>query len=525
MQVLSILLSVTLLLAACTTVTPNPVLRPTLTQPLPISTNTAVPPSPTSTGSPTPIVGFQVQPWAALPSDGELLVYGSGIADGQTLYAADPLEEIAYEYRFPATTRFATPLLAGLSPDARYFVYFEGGEIEDFYGQLQLRTTKPDLVLHVLELASGEVIFSTPLLSLAYPDDLTQIAERIKEDWTFTHFNYTFEDVIVATQYLMLDRIRNVAWSPDGSLLAYLSQDPGPSTDLYFFSPASGNIWQVMNEPDHVLRRAWSPDSSAIVLVTSTYDRMAREDTTYVLDREGTVLAKFTSQISYFHHWHDAGHAILYGATDAGDAFEPKAISTADGSTNLLWDGSFGVIAFTPDLSTYLISSFIPNAPQPPGPGLFLGKAGGSSLQTLSNELGWVVTYWGSEQFTFAASNSGEETVGVTPEGVMVTIGSGSFRLSVSPDGNYLAGYNKIYLSSPPGTLPGLRIFAGNGQLLEAVDDLDIVCVAWNAASTALAYQAEDGLYVWNATDNSSRMVATGLDSEECTIGWVSDKP
>lgn len=534
MRVLFFLLALSLILAACTSTAPTSILFPTLTQTLPVPRDTAAPSFPTQSltlqaptvvENPIPPAGFIIRPWTELPVDPSLLVYTSDNPDDQTLYAADLLNGITYEYHFPVTVRFATPFLAGLSPDARYFVYFTGGEIEDFYGQPRLRTNTPDLLLHVLKLASGEVIFSTPLLSPAYPDDLAQIAERIKDDWNFTHFNATFEDVIAATQALMLERIRNVAWSPDGSLLAFASQNPGLSTDLYLFSPASGTTWQVMNEPDHVLRAVWSPNSSAIVLVTSTFDRMAREDTTYLLDRDGAVLTQFTSQIKYFHHWHDAGHAILYQATDAGDAFEPQAIATADGSITLLWDGSFGTIAFTPDLSTYLIGSYIPTAPQPPGPGLFMGHAGDSTLLTLSKELGWTVAYWGSDQFTFAASISGAGTVGVTPEGEMVTIDPGYFRLSASPDGHFLAGYKKIYPNSPPETLPGLRIFAGNGDLLEAVDALDIVCVAWNADSTALAYQTADSLYVWDATDKSSRLVTSGLEAEECAIGWVRDSP
>lgn len=534
MRVLFFLLALSLILAACIPTAPTPILLPTLTQTLPVPLDTADPSIPTQfltfqepavVGSPIPLAGFIIRPWTELLADRPLLVYASGSAEDQALYAADPLNEITYEYQFPVTARFATPFLAGLSPDARYFVYFEGGEIEDFYGQPRLLTSKPDLVIHVLELANGEVIFTAPLLSPAYPDDLTQIAERIKDDWNFTHFNATFEDVIAATQALMIERIRNVAWSPDSSLLAYPSQNPGPSTDLNFFNPASGTTWQVMDEPGHVLRAVWSPNSSAIMLVTSTFDRMAREDTTYMLNRDGDVLAQFTSQIKYFHHWHDSEHAVLYQATDAGDAFEPQVIATVDGATTLLWDGSFGTIAFTPDLSTYLIASNIPTAPQPPGSGLFLGQAGGSSLMGFSKEMGWTVAYWGSEQFTFAASISGAGTAGVTKDGGMVTIDPGYFRLSASPDGSYLAGYKTVYPNSPPDTVPGLHIFAGDGELLEAVDGFHIVCVAWNATSTALAYQTADSLYVWDAINKSSRLVTSGFEAEECAISWVRDSP
>jgi WD40 repeat protein len=456
------------------------------------------------------------------PLDRPLIAYQAGSAQNKTLLLADPAAGTYSEFSFPAEARFATPFLAGLSPDARYFVYFEGGWLETPFDVEHLRAGTPDLVLHILDLRSGEVIFSAPLLSPSFPQDLAQVAETIKDEWGFTNFNATFEEVIAATQEMMLDRIRNVAWSPDGSLLAFASQNPGPTSDLYFFSLESGSAQQVATDPGHVLRATWAPDSSALVLVTSLYDRQAREDTTYLLSREGLLRSSFTSQLWFFNHWHDSTYAFLYGGTDAGDFFGLKTASAADGMITMLWEGTYADIAFSPDLSTFLIGSSMPTAPIPPHPGLFLGRLDDDSLLTLSEIRGWGVAYWGSERFAFAASSIDEGTVGVTLDGECVTIDEGYWKLAASPGSSYLAGYHQYHPSYAPGVVPGLRVFDGSGLLL-ASEDVDVTCVGWDAASTALAYQVESRLYLWDAAAGASRLVSDQLNEEACAFQWVRD--
>jgi hypothetical protein len=73
------------------------------------------------------------------------------------------------------------------------------------------------------------------------------------------------------------------------------------------------------------------------------------------------------------------------------------------------------------------------------------------------------------------------------------------------------------------GIVPGLRIFDGDGQLLEFIDDTDITCVSWNAASTTLAYQAESRLYLWDAATGSTRLISDQLNEAECAFKWVLD--
>lgn len=519
----SLFLLTTLLLASCARNSPEPTPPQIAATEIPTLLPTLPPPTPTDEPAATSALTFQ--PGESLHLDRPLIAFEAGNAQDKTLFLADPAENYLYEFDFPTVDRFATPFLAGLSPDARYLVYFEGGQIQTLYDIEHLRASTPDLVLHVLALHSGEVIFSIPLLSPSFPQDLEPIAETIKDDWHFTFQNATIEDVVAATQELLLDNIRSVSWSPDGSLLAFACQNPGPSSDLYFFSPESGTARRMTKDPGHVLRSFWAPDSSVLIMETSLYDRHAREDTTDLLTRDGTLRGSFTSQIWRFHNWHDSTTALLYGSTDAGDYFELKTFSADDGTISMLWEGSWGDIAFTHDLSSFLVSSFMPSAPAPPHPGLFLGNLDDGSLVALSDNKGWGVTYWGSELFGFAASSIDEGTIGVTPDGAVVPIDDGYWRFETSPSGSFLAGYNRYRPGNLPDILPGLRIFDGSGQMLESVADIDVTCVRWNAASTSLAYQVESRLYLWDAASGSTLLISDQLTEEDCAFKWVLDNP
>jgi hypothetical protein len=106
-----------------------------------------------------------------------------------------------------------------------------------------------------------------------------------------------------------------------------------------------------------------------------------------------------------------------------------------------------------------------------------------------------------------------------------VTINDGVWKLAASPDGSYLAGYHKYHPSYLPGVVPGLRIFDGSGNPIESIEDVNVTCVRWNAASTALAYQVESRLYLWDAAAVSTRLISDQLNEEECAFEWVRDTP
>jgi WD40 repeat protein len=530
------LLLALLLLSAC---------GPASNEPLPASSIPALPATPSlttilsqaapeqtpSTSHPTPILTStqaylptdKGQEASHVPPDRPMIAYQAASEGNMSLLLVDPADHSSYKINFPSTTHFATPFLAGLSPDARYFVTFEGGRLETLYEVEHLRASTPALELQVHDLRSGEIIFSAQLLSPAFPQDLDQLAETIKDEWYFTFQNATFTDVVTAIQEMLLDNIRNVAWSPDSSLLAYASQDPGPSSDLCLFRPEDRVSQCTHHDPAHVLKITWAPDSTFLYYTTSLYDRHAREDNNYILSRVGSLRASFTSQVWFFKGWLDSANALLIGGTDSGDYFEPKLVSAADGKITTFWEGSFEEIAISPDRSTFLFSSNMPSAPLPPHPGLFLGKLDDGSLQPLSENLGWRVAYWGSEPYAFAASSIEEGTLGITSDGEYLPIDPGYWRFAASSHGSYLAGYQAVRPGYLPGVKGGLRIFDSSGMLVESGDDINVTCVGWNAAGTALAYQVGNQLFLWEATAGSSRYLADDLNEQGCAFTWVGE--
>ena len=513
----SILLAV-LWLASCAERSPvltstNPPPTPTLTIPASTPTPTRQPPTLTRT-SPPATATFTPVPTQSIPRDRPMIAFERDSSQGKRLVLVDPNGEAAFEFNFPAGALFATPFLSGLSPDARYFVYYEGGTL-DPYGQLQ--AMPPDFELHILDLQSRTILHSERLLSPDFPKDLKRVAALTLDEFWFADtvklgmdkLNYMWG----ITQQTMLNHLRTAAWSPDGSLLAFASQIPGPTSEMKFYDPVRGEAWNVNSELGHVLKLIWAPDSSAIALIKTLYDRHMRQETTHLLSRAGIETASISA--SYFFGWLGPHIGLIRSEIDFGDPFfRLKAVSVYDGNRTSLWEGSYADVALTPDLSSILVSSNDPGGPENP-PGLFLKNRDNPTPLALSKSIYWKVAYWGSERFAFAASSPGG-AFGVSKTGEPDLIDSGDWDLLASSNGKYLAGYGKYTQRT------GLRVFDENGKLLATLTDSKITCLRWNAASTMLAYQVDDRLYVWEQAVGSPRLIAVPL-SQECSIAWVND--
>ncbi len=532
-QVFFSILAAILLLASCAEKptgqgSTEPPLPPAFTQqpatlaPIPTPTRSTSTSQPvTAAKSPTPTY--------FLPHNRPLIAYESSGASNKQLNLVDPSEGRSLEYAFPAGALFATPFLAGLSPDARYFVYYQGGK-EDVYGNLQAEP--PDFVMHVLDLNSRQVIFSAPLLSPEFPADLKPMVESTEDEfWRVETDRQTKLQAMLDTmQATVLNYLRTVAWSPDASRLAFASQNPGPSSDMYFFDPASLAAWGVSSEPGHVLRLTWAPDSSAIALETTLYDRHMRRVTTEVLARTGAALGSV--EYTYFHGWLNPTTILLRREIDFGDPFfSLEGMSIAQPDRLPLWEASFDDFAVPPDLSSVLISSSQPNNPGET-PGLFLKDIVAGTSLTLSASQFWKVAYWGSEHYEYAASAPDEGifdapqtggTYGISKTGELFLIDEGNWNLLPSPDGRFLAAYG------PYDTGPGLRVFGEDGGLLGKLSDSKITCLQWEATADSLAYQVGDRLYLWETGDETARQIAGGIEDElrygACGFSWVNQSP
>ncbi|MCJ7566928.1 MAG: hypothetical protein MUO58_05260 [Anaerolineales bacterium] len=64
---------------------------------------------------------------------------------------------------------------------------------------------------------------------------------------------------------IALLNINSIAWSPDGVQLAFVGMIDGPSTDLYLYDVASGEILRLSDGPSHAIRPSWSPDGDILL--------------------------------------------------------------------------------------------------------------------------------------------------------------------------------------------------------------------------------------------------------------------
>jgi hypothetical protein len=104
------------------------------------------------------------------------------------------------------------------------------------------------MTLHVLTLPSGEVQTITPL-----------IADEYMADPDSSPGDPAFEAARAIAE------LPNLAWSPDGQMLAFMGVIEGPTSDLYVYSLADGSITRLTDGPSHGIRPTWSPDGIYVV--------------------------------------------------------------------------------------------------------------------------------------------------------------------------------------------------------------------------------------------------------------------
>jgi dipeptidyl aminopeptidase/acylaminoacyl peptidase len=104
-----------------------------------------------------------------------------------------------------------------------------------------------DITLTILRLPTEQPIFTLPLTS---PE-----TEQKPED-----VGAMTSDVLAAV--LAND---SLAWSPDGTMLAFVGAHEGNSADVYVYSTKAGKVTRLTDGPTQAARLVWSPDSRSIV--------------------------------------------------------------------------------------------------------------------------------------------------------------------------------------------------------------------------------------------------------------------
>ncbi len=263
-----------------------------------------------------------------------------------------------------------------------------------------------DLALHLLDLSNGK---DTTLTVLTSPSTAANPQSGPGDN-----------NVEAARAMVDLD---SLAWSPDGSMLAFVGAQEGSSADIYSYIPATGKINHLTSGPSQAYAPSWSPDSKYIVQFGAnsfgTGAGYSMSGAWAVRASDGSVITLYTpnSGGEYLIGWLDPTTFLVYSWTMSCGGESLRSINFASLAQINIYTGCFNEAAMDPASKTVLLAGEDPSVCScSPGQGAFLLLPGSSTpRQVLNKEV--MDVQWLMEGQMFLARVYGGEWVGIKPDG------------------------------------------------------------------------------------------------------------
>jgi hypothetical protein len=256
-----------------------------------------------------------------LPEDHMLAVTSSGIwiVNVQTRVAT----QISYD-------QLDVPwdLNDGMSPDKKLFAFFTG-----FSGSPK----NPMLV--VLDLVN-----QTTLLQLELTGPIIQPGgEDTPGDPSFEAFG-------------AMQSIGSLAWSPDGTQLAFIAARDGDSSDVYIFSRSDSSVTRLSQEAGHASDLHWSPDGQFLQylsIFTFGTGAGATMEALWVYEfqsNQAQLLETLESNGEDFLAWTDNSHFLInsWGRL-CGGAYNLRIVDATSFEQQVIVEGGFTAVAYDPE--------------------------------------------------------------------------------------------------------------------------------------------------------------------------------
>lgn len=252
-----------------------------------------------------------------------LVVTGSGI------WAVDEQTQEATQI---SDTPLNTPwdLNEGMSPDKRFFAYITGFTDESAYPMLVVLDIENQWSILQLEL-------SGPILKAGQG-----VMDSSVGDPTFEAFR--------AMRF-----IHSIAWSPDGTKLAFIAAIDGDSADVYLYEPAAQSVTRITDEAGHAFELNWSPDGqlleylSANSFGTGAGSQMEGLWVYEVESNQYLPLENLESSGETFLAWTDNSHFLITSWSPICENYNLRLVNADRFFNEPIVTGCFSGIAYDPE--------------------------------------------------------------------------------------------------------------------------------------------------------------------------------
>lgn len=459
-------------------------------------------PIPTKSARAQPALGTPLSA-EAVSEDGPWLVFASD--DALWVAGADGTGAAQLDGGFGRAT---SPVVA---PSGGYAAY------------VTARTTGySGLELHVLSLPAGEIETITALTSAATAIDPRSNAEDLPGS----------PNLEIARAIL---DVPSLAWSPDGTKLAFIGAMKGSSADLYVYSLVNRSIEQLTDGPSQGYRPTWSPDGEVIVHAgadsfgTGAGYAMAgvwaaRADGSAVKE-----LYKPDSGDEVFAGWVSSSAFLVYSWGAGCGPFNLRIVDIETGETTRLWPGAFFTqgpqpgVAYDPATGSVLIAldeftadAFCSSDGQPQKPGLYLASVRRPRPLYIS-DLSAFAHVWDSKSSRFFAGTEDGAVEISTMGAIRALPAPTSATPVVSPDGTLWAWANGGFGDKAA----GLWVGPVGQKTPGLVFDDAVYYATWSPDSQRMFFFADDGLYVVERSGGRPLLVV-GVRSASGDAQWVA---
>ena len=424
--------------------------------------------------------------------DGPWLVYA--VPDSGLIEAYDLDAGVTLEISLPEPI-IASDLVNGLSPDGHTLIVRAGSPLNT-----------DEFALYRIDLPSTTVTKLTPLLSL------TVQRKIVNEEGTRAF------DTLRA-----VSREDGLAWSPDGTYLAFTAALNVTSSDLYLWNPATGSIERLNGLYSHSASPYWSPGGNWLIsqeLGDYTEETGWRSEVVTGLrvpgfdDQNSLYLPAPGSQGEVFIGWLNAQTMMSYSQT-ANGPLELRQVNVDTLQESVLLAGSFRLAAIDPNSSSY---AFVLDEAQALEKNLLSGVylvAANSAVRSLQMVGEWNGLSAESDGIFIASGVKG--LIGFSAGGNGFSL-SDERMASISPSGNWMVAWG-----TEEGGTTGARLYqSSSGSLLQKLTELPVQDVVWQPDSMAFYLTTQDSIYRVAFPQLSLELIAEGFEpGSPPIVNWV----